>query len=757
MAIKTQFIDPSQFTDTKIKMDSYEEVPLKIRYLVEGAPNEASKVATLKKFYKEVKPLEDNNYLVTDEKGNTHIFDNRNKTTIGDFVDASKEIVEMITSTGGAILGTGVGGPVGTIAGSGAGLALGAEIYERIAQQFGTEILRTNEEYAKQRATDFAFGSVGQAVAPLIIKGGKYVLRGPAEATQKNLASFINAGVNPSLGQVGQRTLIQGTELIVGNIPGGSGRIAAFAKAQQDDFGKALVKVAKKNLAEDGISIPKLGLIGIPDETTVGKVIQRAISDKGAVNYGIDSAASYTGRFKSLTGMLFDKVDNYVKPRSLFTVNNTLRELQKQTVPLPGAEATLKEFQSPFVNKILQGLTKDMAKNNNQLPYEALKTIKQQVGNKLADTMLISTSEKGALKQLYKALSTDIEQGVFRYGGNEGSKALARANKVYQQGLEKIEDFLQPIYNKVDPDKLVGQLFSAGTQGATQLQALQTSLKPAQFKALVSSLLERMGRIAPGAGSAEGLETTGRFSTESFLTNWNRLSPAAKKVLFSGKGFKPSMAKDLDELTKVTSLVRESGKTWRNPSGTADRLIGQGIIFGAGASIVTNPGFALIGIPLVGLGANLGSRLLTNPSFVKWAAEGVKIAGNKGVDGVLEHMTKLSMIAANSSPEERQAFFEFFNILGDAANKQAAGAMMAPSQEKKKERKKVSQAPSVEIPTPRIDRPMTASAPTTPMAPITPAPVQTAGGIASLPQQDYQSLFPGDTLGSAIAQRRGMV
>jgi len=35
MAIKTQFIDPSQFTDTKIKMDSYEEVPLKIRYLVD--------------------------------------------------------------------------------------------------------------------------------------------------------------------------------------------------------------------------------------------------------------------------------------------------------------------------------------------------------------------------------------------------------------------------------------------------------------------------------------------------------------------------------------------------------------------------------------------------------------------------------------------------------------------------------------------------------------------------------------------------
>ena len=37
------------------------------------------------------------------------------------------------------------------------------EIFERVGQLYGAEVLRTNKEWLAQR-TDFAFGSVGQAV-----------------------------------------------------------------------------------------------------------------------------------------------------------------------------------------------------------------------------------------------------------------------------------------------------------------------------------------------------------------------------------------------------------------------------------------------------------------------------------------------------------------------------------------------------------------------------------------------------------------
>ena len=44
-------IDPSTVTPGAIAKNTYKEVPLKIRFLVEGAPNMKSKIATLKKFY----------------------------------------------------------------------------------------------------------------------------------------------------------------------------------------------------------------------------------------------------------------------------------------------------------------------------------------------------------------------------------------------------------------------------------------------------------------------------------------------------------------------------------------------------------------------------------------------------------------------------------------------------------------------------------------------------------------------------------
>lgn len=756
-------IDPSTVTPGAIAKNTYKEVPLKIRFLVEGAPNMESKIATLKKFYPEVKQIEDSNFLVTDAKGNTHIFDDREKTTIGDFIDASKEVTEMIASTAGAIGGSAVG-PAGTIAGSGAGLALGAEIFERVAQQFGTEILRTPEEYAKQRASDFAFGSVGQAVAPIVFKGAKYAITGGAKKIAEageRLASFINAGVSPSLGQVTFNRGIQTVELALGSIPGSSGYIAKFAQKAQDDFGNTLAKLASKTLADDGILI-KGGTMAIPDETVVGKVLQESISDKNILN-PVNSLNSYTGRFKALTGTLFDEVDKFIPEKTLFNVSNTMNQLKNMVEPIAGAKATSKVFSNPFIQDIFEGISKDAAENATKegvmrLPYNALKKIKQQVGNKLLDLDLISTQEKGMLKQLYRSISTDIESNALTVGGLKAVKALNRANKVYQAGLAKIETFLQPIYNKANPDLLVRELMASAREGATRLNAIKTSLKPTQYKVLVSSIIDRMGRIAPGQGLATevGEETAGqvgRFSSETFLTNWNKLSPAAKETLFSGKGFPKSMVKDLNDLLQVSNVIRESGKTFRNPSGTADRLAGIGIGIGGAAGVVTGNPMFLAAMPLVMFGANVTSKLMTNPRFVSWAARATKIAGNKGIEGMAEHITKLGAIAASAGPEERQALFEYMGILKEAADKENKIIKPEPPVAKK-----VSEAPiqpaerrQVASAMPVLDRSMFPSTGTT--ANVS-TPTTGGQGLASISGNQFKSLFPGDTLGAAYMETK---
>ena len=57
---------PSQIRKEVVGLD---EVPNKIRFLVEAAPNLNSKITTLQKFYPSVEIAEDGNFLVQDKHG----------------------------------------------------------------------------------------------------------------------------------------------------------------------------------------------------------------------------------------------------------------------------------------------------------------------------------------------------------------------------------------------------------------------------------------------------------------------------------------------------------------------------------------------------------------------------------------------------------------------------------------------------------------------------------------------------------------
>ena len=60
-------------TETIERIQSLEEIPNKIRFLVEASPNMESKISTLKKFYPQVEidTTQSNNFIVTDKDGNS--------------------------------------------------------------------------------------------------------------------------------------------------------------------------------------------------------------------------------------------------------------------------------------------------------------------------------------------------------------------------------------------------------------------------------------------------------------------------------------------------------------------------------------------------------------------------------------------------------------------------------------------------------------------------------------------------------------
>ena len=641
-----------EYKPTQEILDDLPEIPNKIRFLVEGSPNMESKIATLKKFYPEVEidTTQSNNFLVTDNKGNKFQLDNKKKTNVGDFIDISKEITEIVGSIGGAAVGTATATPgVGTVVGAGAGMAAGAELFERVAQQYGAEMLRTNKEWAAQRATDFAFGSVGQVVAPLIVKGLKGAVTGfgkTGKATSERLANYIDAGVTPSLGQVTQKQGIQTVELILGNIPGGSGKIASVASKAQDDLGKAALKIATKNINK---TLPAT-------EVQVGRVIKNGIKD------GVNSSNGFVGRFQSKAGVLFGDVDKFIKKDSLISLNGTIKSLEDLVTPIKGAEATSLVFKNQFLDDILKGFNTDLAKNGGRMPYQAIKSIKQKIGNKLSSFDLINPVDKTQLKLVYGALSKDLE--AYLKGNVKGLNALSRANKYYKSGLNRIDNYLEPIFKTSDPDRIASLLLNTGKEGATRLNAIKKSLTTEQYDVFLSNIMERMGRLQPGQSlSGDLVEGAGKFSSETFLTNFNRLSVEAQESLFKGKGWTSGMQKDFTDILKISNFIRLSGRTFKNPSGTADRIVGQGMMLGAAGSLAVNPAFALVGLPLVIGSSRVVAGLMTNPSFIKWLAQGIKIGQNKGVDGAIEHLGRLGVVMGNADSETRQFINEYLQMI----------------------------------------------------------------------------------------------
>ena len=631
--------------------ENLKEIPNKIRFLVEGAPNQESKVATLKKFYDKVElhPTQNGNFIVTDETGEQFIVDNKNKTNFGDLIDMGKELSQVVGSMGGAVAGSAVG-PGGTILGSGAGMAFGSEVFERVAQKYGAEILRTNKEHAAERMTDFAFGSVGQAVAPLILKGFKGSLVGFGKAAVKSrerLKAFIDAGVSPTLGQVSQKRAIQTVELMLGNFPGASGRIASHALKAQDDLGKIAFNSASKLINK---TLPA-------SEVEVGKAITQGIKN------GVNASDGFIGRFQSRVGQLFEEASQLVPKNTLVSLESTLTKLKDLVSPIKGAEATSLILKNQFLDDIFKGLQTDLKKNGGKLSWEAVKALRSKIGNKLSSFDLIPDVDKAQLKLIYGALSEDLKltaKGISKQAYNK----ILRADKYYSKGLKRIEDYLQPITKVGDPDRIVSVLLNSAKEGASRINAIKKSLNPDQYKIFLSSVIDRLGRIQPAqAIGGDILEGSGKFSSETFLTNWSRLSDKAKEALFTGKGWSKEMIKDFDNIVKISSIIRQSGKTFKNPSGTADRVVGQGILLGGGATAFTgNPAFIGGVLTFIG-GANISSRLFTNPSFIKWLAQGTKIASTKGMDGILTHIGKLGTVMGNADSETRQFIYEYLQML----------------------------------------------------------------------------------------------
>lgn len=445
-----------------------------------------------------------------------------------------------------------------------------------------------------------ALGAMAPAVGSQV---GAELKNAIAAKTAPNVQAFKDSGTMPSVGQATESSFFRGLENLAAKFPGGVGVMRNFADAQQKQIGQQ---------ARTGVSAE-----------TAGRTIEGGITGKGG--------------FLERTKQTWQNLDNEVAAKipqgSSFRLPNTVQTVVELTQPVRGAEKTTAALVNPKIAEIRANIADDLKANGGVMPFEAIRALRSRVGSMLDDA-LVSGVPNGELKKLYGGLSKDLEAAATQAGAG---KEFARQNDFYRSRMERIETVLNRVIGKnKQPEDIFKAFNPTDPDQANKARAVMRSLEPSERKIVADAVVNRLGRATPGKQDEFGEV----FSSETFLTNWNKLSPAAKSQLFPDQ----AMRSNLDSIAKVSSNIREGSKTFANPSGTA----GAAAPYGLGALALTGNWLAAGGLLT---SAYVGSKMMTNPAVVNWLAKSATV---KPIEAT-SHLAKLGVIYNNTSDPQLRA------------------------------------------------------------------------------------------------------
>ncbi|ALN79511.1 hypothetical protein [Lysobacter antibioticus] len=455
-------------------------------------------------------------------------------------------------------------------------------------------------------ATREAGGGAGaQALAGLAGGMGPQMLAGAGAATlraavrgrdgsqmARTIGDFNALGANPSAGQASGNRMVQGVENLLAGAPTSTGVMTRFAERQADDIGEGL-------------------------QTAAERLSPRASAERAgrAVEKGTETFANNT---KAMKKALYWQADQFIPGATPMPLTRTQRALQELTTPVTGAEATTGSLIKPRMQQMADDVKADIAAaqaaGGTGIPYEAVKKIRSEIGEQLSDFSLSVDRPTAELKRLYAALSQDLEEAA-RAAGPQAERAARRANNYTRAVADRLEQVQRVIDKNGGPEQVFNSAMSGTRDGGTTLRAVMQSLPKEGQQALTAAVIKRMGLATPGAQDAAG----DVFSSGTFMTNWSKLSPEAKRSLFDR--YRKGFSENMDRIARVASNIKEGTKVYANPAGTANRGVAFAYATALAASLLDPTFVSTGGLLAGGLSANLGARLLTNPTAVEWLAK----------------------------------------------------------------------------------------------------------------------------------------
>jgi len=488
--------------------------------------------------------------------------------------------------------------------------------------------------------------SLGVSATPALINQVKRMVSGGATPEQINqvIADFERLGTTPTVGQATGRRA-QSVEQMLSNYPGGAGRIAGFGEQQQAAIGGKV-----EQIAED---------LSRATPTTAGKAIEQGAESfrESTIGFGKGSKAS----------KLYDEVENLIGKNHTVVPKNTMAFLEEINTPIPGLERTSRStmITSPEMRQISDDLFADWydltIQGKQGFSYEGIKALRSRIGNAIGSSLFNPNVDTAQLRRMYGLLSQDIAESLAN--NPKALSKLKRADLFYNKAMQRMDEIAKIVDKNGGGEVIFNALLSGTKDGATRLTSVMRSLPIEARKDVTAAVIRKMGTATPGKAASDVFAD--QFSSETFLTNYNKLSKEAKMALFGQAAYGKTFFSDMDAVARAAQNLRESGKYLMNTSGTARQsqftslfsavasipgLIAGGATQSAVAGGIT-AGAAALGSAGI---ANLSARLMTNPRFVRWLATTTKLPPKVGA-------SQVDLLAkANRDDEDIQQFAEIY-------------------------------------------------------------------------------------------------
>lgn len=409
------------------------------------------------------------------------------------------------------------------------------------------------------------------------------------------------------------------------------------------------------------------------------QVLALTRSPAGETSFAVRSEALYERAHRQLPTQM--RMNETANPQLLQATNtrntiNALRAEQERTA-IPGG----------VINGRFAGLA-DRVQQNVTLP--TLRAMRTAIGRELGNFNYAEMGlDRTQLNALYRSISRDIEIAyqdlanrahiASRFSNNApnyvppataraADRALyefRRADRYFRQGVQRMDTFLSAVDAK-NPELAARRLVQAATGGGkgdiAMFRNAMSALRPEERSEFASLVIRNMGQPA---ASARGVVQEAGFSPSTFVTNYQKLDPRARALIFPGEH-----GRAVEDLFRVANRIANV-ETFANTSNSGRMAVNLGGAAAAAGSLATGNWAPILGAALGGYGMSL---VLSRPSLARWSARylALRAAASRGgasAGGVLNraagspmtaHINRLAQLA-QKDPE----IYQFYRLIAE--------------------------------------------------------------------------------------------